>query len=471
MGGIAKYQDAFFTSEFLTSHPGHLDHVLQLRQCITEQMRILEIAISLHGKLAPVEVQPLHKRLVECLVLMKQRLKEWGFPSPDAQIRCMSTSGGTLHHRRTESDAGIEYSPNKFSSTSHLLNTSLPTIPDRKPLHHQMNHQRSLPGISTSGGPPSNRSSSSSSSLYGQLTVGEVGSEDEEDLYCKPSEILEKLQAANNGAHLWNSCGTTLQSSAQGGSTTPRSSTSAGRAKSPRWANEYIFFTPASLRDSGFGTDRDSGIRDSVLNSSPASTSRSSSKSLLHQMNQVVHSPVSTNTQHDGPESNRTPSRHYPPPLPPRSSKTPLEDSFISESNDNASTPPPIHPKRVPKKGSSTSSLLIMSPDVNSDSTRQHHRPPPAPPLPPKSANISMSPIPNTIQLCPPPVPPHRVINNSTSFSNPLDLGSGSGSLVDEVCSLLAASGCMSNGSDSNQCPSPPLSSPPPPLPYSGETA
>lgn len=470
MGGIAKYQEAFFTSEFLTSHSGHLDHVLQLRQCIAEQMRILEVGLTLHGKLAPVEVQPLHKRLVECLVLMKQRLKEWGFPSPDTQIRCMSTafsSGGTLHHRRADSDAGIEYSTTKIPNSNHLLNTSLPTIPDRKPLHPQMNHQRSLPGISTSsGGPPSNRSSSSSSSLYGHLTVGEVGSEDEEDIYCRPSEIMEKLQAANNGgAQLWNTTATStpVQASSSQGSTTPRSSNSAGRSKSPRWANEYIFFTPASMRearDSGIGTDRDSGIRDSLLNSIPPS--RSSSKSLLQQMNQVA-------LQHDAsPESTRTPPRHYPPPLPPRSSKTSLEDSsFVSESNEITSTPPPIHPKRVPKKGPFTSSMIIMSPESqSSDSRHHHHRPPPAPPLPPKSANVSMSPMSPTPtsaqQLCPPPVPPHRAINNSTSFSNPLDLGSGSGSLVDEVCSLLAASGCMSNGSDNSKCPSSPPSSPPP---------
>lgn len=191
MGGIAKYQEAFFNSEFLASQPTHLEHVLQLRQAIVEQVRLLEAGLTLHGKLAPPEVQPLHARLVECLAGMKQRLRDWGFPSPEAGLRHASTSTQNLiahHHRRADSDAGIEYSPSKV-----LLNTSLPNLPDRRTPQPA---QRSL--TISGGGISSNRSSSSSSSLYGHLTsIGDdAGCSDEEDLYCKPSEILEKLQAA-----------------------------------------------------------------------------------------------------------------------------------------------------------------------------------------------------------------------------------------------------------------------------------
>lgn len=463
MGGIAKYQEAFFNSDFLASHPGHLEHVLQLRQCIVDQMRILEAGLALHGKLAPAEVQPLHKRLVECLMQMKQRLKEWGFPSPDAGVRYANSQGPSAiahHHRRADSDAGIEYNQAKVNTTNSLLNTSLPIVPDR------MKAQRSL----TAGGPPSNRSSSSSSSLYGHLTVGDAGSEDEEDLYCKPSEILEKLQAANMTASSPQVFTT---------STTPRSATSnitnASRAKSPRWANEYIFFSPASLRDSGFGTDRDSLVSNHPINApTPIRTplSNKSSPSLVQQSRQLTNFSPNVQDMVDSAPS-RTPIRQAAPPLPPRSSKSSFDESCDSTIS---TTPPPIHPKRVPKKGPMIPSSLIMSPEAVDASNLRHHRPPPAPPLPPKSgSNASpMSPTPAT--LGPPPVPPHRPMNNSTSFSNPLDLGSGSGSLVDEVCSLLAASGCqvMSNGSKS---PSPPLS-PPPPIPllpppdehlYSGE--
>lgn len=167
------------------------------------------------------------------------------------------------------------------------------------------------------------------------------------------------------------------------------------------------------------------------------------------------------------------------PPLPPRSCKSSIDES------DHSPAPPPIHPKRVPKKGSVVSLLpqMLASPEEPVRQHQQHHRPPPAPPLPPKTV-ASAAPSHSSSLDCPPPVPPHRsTINNSTSFSNPLDLGSGSGSLVDEVCSLLAASGCqvMSNGNghgnghgNNNESPSPPPQQPAPlareePL-YSKET-
>lgn len=459
MGGIAKYQEAFFNSDFLVSHPAHLEHVLQLRQCIIEQMRILEAGLTLHGKLAPPEVQPLHKRLVDCLVQMKQRLKEWGFPSPDTGSRYANSQGPAAlghHHRRADSDAGIEYSPAKLNCSNPLLNTSLTMASDR------VKAQRSL----MAGGPPSNRSSSSSSSLYGHLTVGEVGSEDEEDLYCKPSEILEKLQAANMAGSV------PLQPVYSTNSATPRTAnsvTNVSRAKSPRWANEYIFFSPASLRDSGFGTDRDSLVSNQPVNSLTITRTPLSSKLPQTSLTQQSRHTHSSPNVHDTVDStfSRTPPRQTAPPLPPRSSKSSFDESFVG--GDSAS-PPPIHPKRVPKKGHPvTPSSLLMSPEAVEYGTMRHHRPPPAPPLPPKSGYMAspMSPTPSTLVpplTCPPPVPPHGrpAINNSTSFSNPLDLGSGSGSLVDEVCSLLAASGCRMMSNENSKSPSPPASTPPP---------
>lgn len=407
---------------------------------------------------------------------MKQRLKEWGFPSPDAGLRYAnshgpSSSAGLAHqHRRADSDAGIEYSSQaKLNSSHSLLNTSLPVVADR------VKAQRSL----TTGGPPSNRSSSSSSSLYGHLTVGEVGSEDEEDLYCKPSEILEKLQAAN--AVISSSPSQPIHSS----TTTPRSTNAnnVSRAKSPRWANEYIFFSPASLRDSGFGTDRDSLVSNHPANMSTSIRTPISNKTLQtslvsQQTRQLTNSTPNVHDVVDCAAPARTPPRHVAPPLPPRSSKSSFDESLTNDVTIST-TPPPIHPKRVPKKGPIIPSSLMMSPDVMESGTLRHHRPPPAPPLPPKSGTTASPMSPTPASLAPPPVPPHRPMNNSTSFSNPLDLGSGSGSLVDEVCSLLAASGCqvMSNGG--SKSPSPPLS-PPPPVPllpppdehlYSGETA
>ena len=427
MGGIAKYQEAFFTPDYINSHPNDAEYVIQLRQNIVEQKRVLDEALALHGKLAPPGVQPLHKRLVECLAQMNQRLKDWGSPSPSL-IRCSngSQSGASHatppHHRRADSDAGIEYHKHG--------NTPLPPTPiDRK-------SQRSLTHSNVTG-VSSNRSSSSSSSLYGHLVMGEGGS-DEEDLYCRPSEILEKLQAANINC--------SNASTPTPGTETPRQITTPGRtsrSKSPRWANsqEYIFYTPSSLRDSGVVPDRDSLIfngRPVAVKPTPPRLASAASNSSLDEM--------------------RSP-RKDAPPLPPRSSKSSVEEVF-------SDSPPPIQPKRISKRIFSPSALtspcdVVDSPPSFTGTLRQH-RNPPAPPLPPKNSTIpSMNPLsPVMTQTLPPPIPPHRV-SNSTSFSNPLELGSGS--LVDEVCSLLAASGHpgLSNGRRGSS--SPPTSPPPPP--------
>ncbi|XP_037027423.1 dedicator of cytokinesis protein 3 isoform X2 [Bradysia coprophila] len=76
MGGISKYQEAFFTPQFASSNEGKFQHanVLRLKSLILKQMSILETALELHGQLAPVGVQPLQKRLLERFSQLKQSL-------------------------------------------------------------------------------------------------------------------------------------------------------------------------------------------------------------------------------------------------------------------------------------------------------------------------------------------------------------------------------------------------------------
>lgn len=76
MGGISKYQEAFFTEEFLKSELGKTQagYVQRLKSLILDQMQILETALELHGQVAPDGVQPLHKRLIERFHQLKQGL-------------------------------------------------------------------------------------------------------------------------------------------------------------------------------------------------------------------------------------------------------------------------------------------------------------------------------------------------------------------------------------------------------------
>ncbi|XP_031632350.1 dedicator of cytokinesis protein 3 isoform X2 [Contarinia nasturtii] len=76
MGGISKYQDAFFTEEFRQSPEGKSQqtNVQRLKQLMLKQVQILETALALHGNLAPEGVQPLHKRLLERFIHMRQSI-------------------------------------------------------------------------------------------------------------------------------------------------------------------------------------------------------------------------------------------------------------------------------------------------------------------------------------------------------------------------------------------------------------
>lgn len=76
MGGISKYQQAFFTEDFANSVHGRDQqvNVHKLHCLIHDQILILETALELHGELAPAEVQPLHKRLLERFSQLKKSL-------------------------------------------------------------------------------------------------------------------------------------------------------------------------------------------------------------------------------------------------------------------------------------------------------------------------------------------------------------------------------------------------------------
>lgn len=79
MGGISKYQEAFFTEQFARMADGiQQANVHKLKCLILDQVLILETALDLHGKLAPIGVQPLHKRLLERFSQLKESLAGMG---------------------------------------------------------------------------------------------------------------------------------------------------------------------------------------------------------------------------------------------------------------------------------------------------------------------------------------------------------------------------------------------------------
>ncbi|XP_053200600.1 dedicator of cytokinesis protein 3-like isoform X2 [Panonychus citri] len=154
-GGINKYHDAFFDPEYIAAHQAHLKDIKRLKQAILQQVRILEGGLSLHGRLVPANVKPLHKRLVERFTIMRQSILEKGSFDLDYQ--------------------GIDEMSRKSAS---IINTPLPPIPtETKPSHYTSSHATS------------STVSSNSSSASG--TIGGFGgrSTDQEDqIYCVPHE-------------------------------------------------------------------------------------------------------------------------------------------------------------------------------------------------------------------------------------------------------------------------------------------
>lgn len=147
MGGISKYQEAFLSDEFAQSAEGRgqQSHVHRLRCLIMDQVRailnlnstffyiilpcfpcrcgngqvgVLETALELHGQLAPGDVQPLHKRLVERFVQLRETF--------GAAASAVKLAAG----RRPHSDS--------------IVNTPLPPLPTDQPQHHNAQQLRSV---------------------------------------------------------------------------------------------------------------------------------------------------------------------------------------------------------------------------------------------------------------------------------------------------------------------------------------
>ncbi|KAJ8981636.1 hypothetical protein NQ317_000864 [Molorchus minor] len=131
-GGISKYQQAFFTKEFAKLYPEHKVYAETLKELIINATRVIEEGLYLHGKLASTSVQPLHQRLLERFVQLKESL-------------------GSLNHQN-----------------SSIVNTPLPPLPTDKRLFMENG---------------SNRSSNSSGN-YGHLV--EHHSVDYDNIYTKP---------------------------------------------------------------------------------------------------------------------------------------------------------------------------------------------------------------------------------------------------------------------------------------------
>ncbi|CAH2107087.1 unnamed protein product [Euphydryas editha] len=74
-GGITKYEQAFLGAEFARSAtPREAAAAARLRRLVASQLAVVDAGLALHGRLAPDEVKPLHRRLVERFTQLRQNL-------------------------------------------------------------------------------------------------------------------------------------------------------------------------------------------------------------------------------------------------------------------------------------------------------------------------------------------------------------------------------------------------------------
>lgn len=175
-GGVAKYQDAFFNPRYISLHPEQATFIRRLKQLILQKVRILEGGLSLHGRLAPSTIQPLHRRLVERFTLMRQNVMEASNNVVD--VGPSSYLGyGTLD------------CPSKRPS---ILNTPLPPIPKQQ--------------SDTQGSPPSAFCYESTYQLVNQDdhrsrqgSLQSHGSSAGDDIYAVPLEKVYRENGNRNG--------------------------------------------------------------------------------------------------------------------------------------------------------------------------------------------------------------------------------------------------------------------------------
>ncbi|MGH0154961.1 UNVERIFIED_CONTAM: hypothetical protein FKN15_051225 [Acipenser sinensis] len=73
-GGIARYQEAFFDKDYITSHPEDAEKITQLKELMQEQVHILGVGLAVHEKLVHPEMRPLHKKLIDQFQMMRSSL-------------------------------------------------------------------------------------------------------------------------------------------------------------------------------------------------------------------------------------------------------------------------------------------------------------------------------------------------------------------------------------------------------------
>uniref|UniRef100_A0A3Q1HX29 Uncharacterized protein n=1 Tax=Anabas testudineus TaxID=64144 RepID=A0A3Q1HX29_ANATE len=181
-GGIARYQEAFFDKDYISSHPEDTERITHLKDLMQEQVHILGVGLAVHEKLVHPEMRPLHKKLVDQFHMMRAGLHH-GVPGVDRFVPAGCTG--------VNSPRGI------LSSHSHMSPESVRLIHRHSPLNLQGSIRHSSSSLSS-------HTSSEAGNLV-IMTDGLMGEHPEEALHmqrCGVFQIVSVLQPSPSSSSL-----------------------------------------------------------------------------------------------------------------------------------------------------------------------------------------------------------------------------------------------------------------------------
>lgn len=76
MGGVTKYEKAFFTPEYLANHEEDQELIEILKDLVASQIPLLDIGVKVHSARAPAALTPLQLRLEDCFQNMKTHIEK-----------------------------------------------------------------------------------------------------------------------------------------------------------------------------------------------------------------------------------------------------------------------------------------------------------------------------------------------------------------------------------------------------------
>ncbi|KAI5714160.1 hypothetical protein M8J76_011912 [Diaphorina citri] len=130
-GGIVNYETAFFSSDYIHSHPDDTAHITKLRDLIASQIPLLEVGIAIHAQRIPPALGPFHKRLEHCFQELRQAV-EAKYGKQTCDIRLDTESAVKLRRHASVDSAASPGISHKSSSSisSSITGLAGPVIAD-----------------------------------------------------------------------------------------------------------------------------------------------------------------------------------------------------------------------------------------------------------------------------------------------------------------------------------------------------